>query len=84
MNTLVSSTKYPLPSNLHTTVAQQHYFQPERVVQRDPVLFLLIATPANFFCFAFLAGAIAETSHPLHIVAPNGQSKQKLNLSENF
>ena len=29
------------------------------------------------FCFAFLAGAIAETSHPLHIAAPHGQSKQK-------
>ena len=31
-----------------------------------------------FFCFAFLAGGIVNTSHSLHISVPHGQSKQKL------
>ena len=47
---------------------------------QNPPTNLLSATQNFFvlFCFAFLAGAIDETSHPLHIVVAHGQSKQQL------
>ena len=47
-------------SMIHTKIPQQNWD-----------FTLLIATQNFLFCFAFLAGAIAETSHPIHIAAPH-------------